>query len=524
MTHPVSASANRAAARRAVSAASLVALVLWGCGRPTEPTAGPLESRDIAARVESLEDQDITRTGESGETGETGEREAVTAASEQVVPERAIPDEIAWVGIGATAGPSLTQLSIEDELLEVERKFGPGRGLLYFAGGPGTRGIQTSGRDGAYKNDELLQNLGDLFGAVTDRRTHYRALRLNPHGPATDEAIKAGLAHALGESNRPLLLWLAGHGAEVDDLADAEVGTWGGGALTRSDLEVLLTASQRPVRFIGTQCYGAGFAEALMSLQDACGAFAAVWTLPASGCDPSPDAARTSYGTHLLALLETARDLDGNGRIGLSEAHVAAVLKVEGIDVPVLSSQHLLYNLVEEPAEISPSADDGLFEEHALLAALEETLGVKASDLTARMVEVHEAYELAAQADDEAADRESEATVAARASVLARWPELEDPWHPDFMVTLEHDRKAIAEHFLRDQVLDAWLVATEKRAGTLDDFAQTERLLRALARFEVALGTMRRAAFAREREPGTYELFMRLRACERAPLFAERTP
>lgn len=465
------------------------AVVVAGCAGPPATDAQSLENRDIAQAAEV----------------------------ESKPAPRKIPDRIDWIGIGATAGPSATQISIEDELLEVERRFGADRGVLYFAGGAGTRGVQASGR--STDGDTLLITVGDLFGAVTDRRTHYRPLRLEPHGPATRASISGGLAHALAPGEAPLVIWLAGHGAEVESLVDAEVTTWGGGAWSRADFETLLNASRRPVRLIGTQCYGAGFAEALLAREDSCGAFAAVWTLPASGCDPSPDAARTSYGAFLLASLDTARDLDGDGKVGLSEAHVAAVLQVDGIDVPVLSSQHLLYTEVEDEPELSPSPEaDGLFEEAALLTEAEARLGVKASELSAAILAAQEAYEEAGRQDDEVAQRELEANAEARASLLSRWPELEDPWHPDFAASLAKEREAIARHLRTDPLVEAWLVATEERANSLDYFAQCERRLRALVRFEIALGTMRRAAFARERTPTLHERFQRLRACERRPL------
>jgi hypothetical protein len=490
----------------------------WGVGLVVALSAA-CSSRSVETSVkgpESLENRD------NGAMADGEAAKAIATDAVGAVVTRRIPERIDWVGIGATTGPSMNQLSIEDELLAVEQRFGGNHGLLYFAGGPGSRGVQVAGRSA--DGDTLLLTLGELFGAATDRRTHYRSLRLEPHGPATRDAIHDGLAHALSPSSRPLLVWLAGHGGEVEELADAEVGTWGGGVWSRADLESLLSASRRPVRLIGTQCYGAGFAEALLSREDSCGAFAAVWTLPASGCDPSPDAARTSYGPFLLRAIESARDLDGDGRVGLSEAHVAAVLQVDGIDVPILSSQHLLYTKIEEEPELSPSPDgDGLFEEAALLDEVEARLGVKPFELSAAITAAQEAYEDAGRQDDEVAERELEASASARASVLSRWPELEDPWHPDFAPTLERDREAIARHLRTDPVFEAWLVATEARANSLDYFSQCERHLRALVRFEVALGTMRRAALARERMPSLYERFLRLRACEREPL-PSRTP
>lgn len=477
-------------------------LVVWvwsGCARR------PPEA--VEHDVVSLENREIAPTAEVEVEVEIEARPAP----------RKIPGRIDWVGIGATAGPSATQISIEDELLAIERRFGGDDGLLYFAGGPGTRGVQASDR--STDGDTLLITLGDLFGAVTDRRTHYRPLRIEPHGPATRVAISDGLAHALAPSERPLVIWLAGHGAEVENLADAEVTTWGGGVWSRADLETLLLASRRPVRLIGTQCYGAGFAEALFAREDSCGAFAAVWTLPASGCDPSPEAARTSYGAFLLGALDTAKDLDGDGRVGLSEAHVAAVLQVDGIDVPVLSSQHLLYTQVDEEPELSPSPEaEGLFEEQAIVAAAELATGVKPSELADAITAAQAEYEEAGRQYDETAAREGEALARARAGVLARWPELEDPWHPDFMATLTRDREAIAAHIRSDPTVEAWLVSNELGLNALDFFSQTERGLRELVRFEIGLGTQRRAEYARLREPELYERFQRLRACEREPL------
>lgn len=482
---------------------------------PTAPSAAtpappPATSTDSTTPADSITPTDTTATPE------------VTATPEPPPPEpRPLPASVSFIALGATSSPSMTQLSIEEELAAVEALLGPDQGLLVFAGGVGTRGIQVADRD---PPDRLLELLGTLAQASTDHSTRLTPLTLRPHFAATRAGVTAawGLAAA---GDGPLTLWLAGHGEQVERPEDAAVALWGGAAFTQAELAELLGATRRPLTLIATQCYGAGFAEALPPGEAMCGAFASVWDLPASGCDPSPDAPRKSYGTHLRAALTdiAGADLDGDGRVSLAEAHVQAVIAVDGIDVPVLSSQHALLREVDVDHEGTAErrlVEGGIpagtpREERRIIESLTARLELRVDELDGALALASVELEKALDEDDAQRRRTDEAAAAVRALLYARWPALEDAWHPDFRAVLDSQREAVTA-FLRasPEVLD-WDGERDRLAVT-SDLAYTRelaarRLERAVLNLDVARSLARLPTGSAARSH-----FDAKRACERA--------
>jgi hypothetical protein len=125
------------------------------------------------------------------------------------------PPHPAWVIIGAVTGPTMNQLSIEEEVAAVEDMLGPDRGILLYAGGPASRGVLVSGRAEGASTDALLLLVGDLVGGATLRESHYRPLSVNPHEPASATRIRSALARALDAPGDRLTVWLAGHGEQA---------------------------------------------------------------------------------------------------------------------------------------------------------------------------------------------------------------------------------------------------------------------------------------------------------------------
>jgi len=471
--------------------------------------------------------------------GDTATAAGATVDATAAPRQRDPPAHPAWVIIGAVTGPTMNQVSIEEEVAAVEALLGPDRGILLYAGGPATRGVLVSGRpDEAPPTDPLLVAVSDLVGFTNLVDSHYRPLVVTPHDPATPDLIRTHLAHAFGSPGDTLTVWLAGHGDQAASASEASVGTWGGGTFNAKMLDELLLAdrSGRPVQLIATQCFGGGFADALIAHPErACGAFAAVWDLPASGCDPDPDAPRTSYGVHLRAALAgevTVHDLDGNGVIGLSEAHVSAVLAVSGIDVPTLSSQYLIERAAPPdlmPADLKADASRTtdaslpahLLEERYLVDTLLTRLGLT----VATFDQAHEAASLALDAFDEEALPLAEAldssAAEARGRLLAQWPELADAWHPDFTPTLTNHRAAITRFFDSSPEVALWLSRRAEYDEADGKRHELEVKLRALDRVDVNLETMRNASRAFE-NPDLLEAFLSLRQCERAPVAMRR--
>lgn len=426
-----------------------------------------------------------------------------------------LPETLAWIAYGGADGPGSNQLSIEDELLAVSRLLGPDRGALLYAGGHGTRGVQVLDPPRA---PTLLERLGAILDPRGGRDAHFEPLRLAPHFGATRDALLATLERALRSDGPRLTLWLSGHG--LDGATPDLVGltAWGLDTLYPKDLVDPLGRAQRMLRLISTTCYGGGFAHALTTAPDrACGVFAAHWTTTASGCDPDPEAPRTSYGANLLAALEgqaKADDLDRDGTLGLAEAHVHATLSQRGHDKPVLSSQFYLESLGEPPSHKAPP-DPLLFEEGALLKALYDRLGVDAETFVRAEETLRADLEETEAQRDDVLDAETAALVALRGAIIARWPELEDPWRRDFAATLAAHGPALETFLDTSPEATRWATLRD-RLATLDDRLAASDGRR--ADFELAALSREAAARYPTLDAHQRDTFWKLRRCEREPL------
>jgi hypothetical protein len=159
-------------------------------------------------------------------------------------------------------------------------------------------------------------------------------------------------------------------------------------------------------------------------------------------------------------------DLDKDGIIGLSEAHVYATLAQRGLDKPVLSSQFFLEQLPEKENPI-PADTSELLEELALERTLLTRLEVDASSYEAALNTLEsDLGELESQRSD-VFEAETDALIALRGALLSRWPELEDPWRHDFELTLRTHGDAI-QRFLDSSPESLRHQALQKRLGTLD--------------------------------------------------------
>lgn len=490
--------------------AAAIALACLACAPAPTPTPAPTPDSAPAP----------TPTPDSAPAPSSG----WTPAPMRPPPER--PARIRWIAFGGVDGPWANELSIEDELGAVERRLGPG-GVLLYAGGPGTHGVQVADpTDQGPRGDALVNALGDLLDARAARDAHYRPLRLAPHAAGTREALLETLTEALAQPGGRLQLWIAGHGGPGDVPAEVTLSTWGGEPLLVPDLKEAM-AGLRPLRIIQTTCFGGGFAEAVIAhAARACGLFATTWALEASGCDPDPERARQSYGALLLRALDAPEaDLDGDGAVGLSEAHVRAAIAAPGFEVPVLSSQFLLSNTYEDARaapEEPPPGVDWLAEERALLRGLLASLGLAAADLEARFDALQTEEDELTRLANEAADVADAAQRRARMALLSRWPMLDDPWHPDFAHVLTAEREAIERFLATSSVVlkyEAAAAAAERARAELEAlkvrFAPVDRALDAQR-------TLERVAFLKAADDPdraeTWAHFQLLRQCEREAL------
>ena len=382
-----------------------------------------------------------------------------SAAPEKVAPspERS---KVRWMAVGGGSLPSSNQVSIESDIALAREVFGE-RGRVYFAGGSGSHGVQVLDR--VNRGDRLLRDLATLFSPRDGRGSSYRRTRIAVDGAATSTVVLQALEAALADGTEPLLLYVALHGVPGRSPRDSAVALWGGVEIRVSDLSDRLASARRPVHLVVTACYGGGFADLIFQQADPnldaarterCGLFASTWDLPSTGCDPNPDRRRQEgYGLRFLNALRgmdkhgerldpSTLDLDGDGHVSLIEAHTRVRLMSPTMDVPTTTSERWLR--ARAPAS-GPEGDLVLPEEEAVIRHFQTRLGVRGTPDQARKQQksLQDAIDRAQKHLDNLTLVEDDLYRSVAGEVLARWPVLDDPWHPDFWPTIDRDRKEI---------------------------------------------------------------------------------
>ncbi len=446
-----------------------------------------------------------------------------------------------WIGIGGGSVPELNQVSIEQDLALAREVFGPGK--LLFAGGPGADGVQVL--DPEPRGAPLRRRLAGIFAPRQGRDAHYRKTTLPVDAPATVQHAVGEIETILARTDVPpanagaVLLYFAGHGEQGETPVQNLVRLWGQGALTVADLAKTLDTAPagREVRVVMTTCFSGGFAELVFASGDAakgpskttrCGLFASPWDLEASGCDPDPNRRQHhGYGIYFLNALKNKDregrplaaseiDLDGDGAVSLLEAHTRVRVASVSADVPTTTSERWLrfVGLVA-----GPTAQVRLPEEDAVIAAMAQRTGLvgREHESTALLANAQQAWEEASLDLRDARAAEDDAFRALAGDLLARWPVLDDPWHPDFEATLARHTAAIEAHLDSSEAYRRYedaVTAVDRldafAAGLRAKAAPLERLARALKNKELA-GRLKAAGGS------DWAVYERLLACERGP-------
>jgi hypothetical protein len=259
-----------------------------------------------------------------------------------------------------------------------------------------------------------------------------------------------------------------------------------------------------------------------------CGLFAGPWDRQTSGCDPNPDrGAQEGYSIHVLhALLGQDRkgrplpaaevDFDGDGRIGLLEAHSRARIASLSIDVPTTTSERYLREVEHRHGSIQAAL---LPEDAAVVAQLGKRLGLPTKtraeqrwkELSAKLDALDERFEVASAARDRALARLS-------AELLGRWPVLDDPYHAEFASTLQKHGKAITAMLATSpearevEGANSQIEALDVQLRELEP--QEAVLMRLLRAYE----TLALASSLASRGGAKYQNYRTLLACERGTL------
>jgi hypothetical protein len=453
-----------------------------------------------------------------------------SATAKQKPSSRDPESEPRYIVVGGGATPEYTEVSLEQDT-QLAMQVLPGPGLTLFAGGQGSTSVRLLAP--SPHEASLLSKLGAIFDPRNARDSRYRSTELNAQ-PATLSNFETSLALASASSKQPLLVYIATHGLQGTEPRDNFVELWSGESLNVAQLDELTSAAKRPVRFVIASCYSGGFAELAFSHADAqrgattlarCGLFAGTWDRQTSGCDPNPDRrAQEGYSLHLLhalrgedragkALPRAQLDLDGDGKIGLLEAHTRARIASHSIDVPTTTSERYLREVVKTPAAPQWKL---LPEEAAVVKQLGAKLGLAdAAAVEQRYQELTSKLD-AMQPDLDAADEELErARSQLGAELLARWPVLADAYHDDFASTLQREAAAIGGVLRSSRQAQRYNEARSEadaisaRANTLD--AQEAVVLRLVRAYETAGLASALAA----RGGDQYERYQTLLSCER---------
>ena len=448
----------------------------------------------------------------------------------------------AWAGgedhflvIGGGYAPESNQISLEKNIHFFRRMLeqtGHAGAPQHYLFGDGA----DPGHDVQYSTGNLPEHrLGYLLATVFEKTDDvYNAYRSNDltglAGPATPAEIdryfdQTGCHIPAGDR---LLVYYTGHGGrgETDNAINTTIELWDRQKLRMKEFIARLDKVPQPVPvvLVMVQCYSGGFANVIFNegdpakgLSDAnrAGFFATVHDRQAAGCTPDINEANyQEYSSHFFAALAgsdrlgraIARpDHDGDGRVSFDEAHAYALLVSDSIDVSIKTTDVLLrqYSRTAATDEDRASGVELLSEdvhypallaaagpcEKAVLEGLSAQLKITDSMRTAAAR--HKAGELAERRTDLGQEAErlregyKEACRSIAKALKARWPELQNPWHPRVarIITTEHDAllSVITGHpkFSKIERYGRRLNALENQRLSLErQWAKCQRLIR----------------------------------------------
>jgi hypothetical protein len=272
---------------------------------------------------------------------------------------------------GGGPSPDSSQFSIEknaiwiDEVLR-QRAFDHSD-VLFGAGTQGAADVVLYAPDDASILHWLP--LARLYGKQEQARTQYRANHVTrSSGDFGKERVTALLDKNIQslQSGDSLLLIYSGHGSfEPPDVSRNALRLWGETPLSVNDMTQLLdkTPQGATVRYVLPQCFSGAFTRGIVrnpgkpSLDEVatnrCGFVAVDEHNVAEGCTAGIDAGDyRDYATYFVAALAGQTrlgealtrqpDLDGDGKVSLSEAHDYAYTEGFSTDVPRSTSDYYL--------------------------------------------------------------------------------------------------------------------------------------------------------------------------------------
>ncbi|MCG6156125.1 hypothetical protein [Rubinisphaera margarita] len=395
-----------------------------------------------------------------------------------------------FLTIGGGYAPSSNQISLERNVIFFQDVLGrlyrdPVHHDVLFSDG------NDPGRDLQFRRVAPLPReyelLGQLFDAGKGQKNFYRDHELNDvRGSSSLTQFKSWIKET-GATLTPddrLVIYVTAHGGKSTTKGQSGntcIYLWNKERLDVAEFARSLKElpAEVPVALVMVQCYSGGFTNLLFESGDRSRGIAdrdvavfcaTIESRPAAGC--TADINEENYHEYSSSFWAAiggqtrtgdsvpAADFDQNGRVSLSEAHAFAVATLPSIDLPICTSDVFLRQYSsqtdaggEEVTLVTDSAPRTELEALAtpaqkyVLDSLTTQLEIADEDLKSKATELKrrldgELKEIDRQLGRARGQVSSSRTLIQR-TVLTRWPELNQSWHPEIASIVENDRDAL---------------------------------------------------------------------------------
>ena len=412
-----------------------------------------------------------------------------------------------FLTLGGGYSPQGNQASLEANVLFFQRLLSQPQVTVashkvYFADGfDGGRDLQVLQRR-ASKPAPATKTLAEIFRLNSGESLIYRNHQVpNISGGLQSSEIREGLnaiRTQLASGDR-LFVYVTAHGGSAkgsNNSKNTSISCWGNKPLKMTEFASWLDELPNDVTVVSVmaQCYCGGFANTIFESGDAeagfsknvrCGFFAQQHDLPAAGCRPDVENDEEYSSYFWGAFLGQSRtgkevgnvDCNNDHRISLAEAHAYAVVASETIDIPLRTSDTILRQFsriagYDIPGQADESIDDFEFgadkklaglsgsvydiasrgrpEETRIIVGLAEKLDIPLSSDVSEVTKRYEKQRAEFRDMRRFTSRRPRGSSPRRKlqeTVIAKWPELEDPkeWNKSELLRADNQEAFLAE-------------------------------------------------------------------------------
>ena len=391
-----------------------------------------------------------------------------------------------FLTIGGGYSPHGNQVSLEKNVLFFQTLLGKlnltgsPHDIFFSDGDSPARDLQFV--DPTHQVPRVNRVLAQLFGKEDDLEASFRTHQVpGIRGGSSPENLDRWfdeVGKTLHGGDR-LVIYMTGHGGKGQDMQNPHFYMWQRRQWPMKEFVTRLDKldPQVQVVLVMVQCYSGGFANCIFNEGDfkkgvtganRCGFYATVHNRPAAGCTPDIDEENyqeysSSFWSAICGQTRTGQpvappDYDGDGRVSFNEAHAFTVLTSNTIDIPVKTSDAFLRAVSKTKDDnvqdlITADASYDTLEqlaspvERSLLQGLSQVLELSGTERTKG------ARELAANLEKErgAVNIEKKKLMGdygrlrqmIAESLKLRWPELDNPWHPQVMEEVSREGNEI---------------------------------------------------------------------------------